>query len=628
MGAGDEGEKFSATDLSPTPPIFMLPDELWISALSTQCTFPPEIFLRIMLNLISNPNFTSSHLFRADIFYDSLNDVSVSEDPTSEHFSDITKHLKPDYRPRSICVPGYTRQRTFVRELIPRNPQLDKPLLQTCHIYSKQDHEQDDSLVVYVPHVTTEEEIPWYHPPVRSVAFLHVWRPAKRLRHIESTDSHAVGTAVMSLHISPFSCMDSLPHRLHRTLLNLLRILHKHGQGQLSGYVKRSNHDQIVSQKAFQDTYTRLKIKYAKQLTGNWVEQTDPSKHVFEDLGIAAFLIEVWTGMYGRDSEKEFPGFVDVGCGNGVLVYVLLQEGYKGYGFDARARKTWSTFPEHVSKNLQEMILVPEIFEFPGANGPVSPDLGSFSDVSLGSGTSRTFHNGVFEPGTFIISNHADELTTWTPLLAYLNEGSFIAIPCCSHNLAGARFRVPTPPSLASPKTISKASAQVNAQDHTASSSDSPFPADSIRNTQAVETGSLAISPGARKIQSAYALLCAYLERLTTEVGFVAEREMLRIPSTRNACIVGRNMQTSAIIAASTSNVACEGDSDENGMDGMAGYENGDSGMKPMMAEGRDARRERVTRILERELGMSARLVGKEWVERAEKIAGKKGDGH
>ena len=68
-----------------------------------------------------------------------------------------------------------------------------------------------------------------------------------------------------------------------------------------------------------------------------WVEVTDPSKHVFEDIAIATWLICLW-------KEDKSQRFVDLGCGNGFLTYILSQEGYIGYGVDMTKRKIWNDF--------------------------------------------------------------------------------------------------------------------------------------------------------------------------------------------------------------------------------------------------------------------------------------------
>ena len=36
------------------------------------------------------------------------------------------------------------------------------------------------------------------------------------------------------------------------------------------------------------------------------------------------------------------PTFIDLGCGNGLLTYLLTSEGYQGYGIDIAERKIWS----------------------------------------------------------------------------------------------------------------------------------------------------------------------------------------------------------------------------------------------------------------------------------------------
>lgn len=58
-------------------------------------------------------------------------------------------------------------------------------------------------------------------------------------------------------------------------------------------------------------------------LLKDWKENTDPAKHVWEDVAIAAWLIVLWRGMYGLNEEGQGRGppggFVDVGCGNGLL---------------------------------------------------------------------------------------------------------------------------------------------------------------------------------------------------------------------------------------------------------------------------------------------------------------------
>jgi len=463
----------------------------WTPLFQKQCSFPPEIFRQVMLNLIRNPNINSNHLFRADISLES----PFADDSLTD--SEIP--------PRITHVKGYDIKTVIVRTMIPRNIVVDKPLDQTCLFHEKTtDSGEIRSLVTYLPHISSAAESPFYHPAVRGIGFLHTFNPLLK-------------EGSVSIHYSFF---DSEPRsaKLERTAQHLLTVLHKHGQGTAAGYVKRVNHDVIIPQAVLQNTYARLKAKYAKILISRWVESTDPTKHVFEDLGIAAFLIELWAEMY---KETYFPGFVDIGCGNGLLVHILLEEGYSGWGFDARRRKSWATYSSKTQESLKELVLIPSILqttaaETPTPNPPVchantSPNLteptqqatekwpnNENTSNSTETGNEITqqnvlpgTHNGLFPEGTFIISNHADELTPWTPILANLSKSPFMMIPCCSHALSGAKFRAPP-------------------------------------------------SKGLNASSSAYASLVSWVSKIARECGWVVEKEMLRIPSTRNTALIGR----------------------------------------------------------------------------------------
>jgi tRNASer (uridine44-2'-O)-methyltransferase len=551
---------FDPKDLTTSDPQFQLPGENWASILSSPGGFEPSHFHHVVENLIKNPNITSSFLFRADIFYDSINDVTVNAQDEGAPFSQFAQYMKAEYRPIRVTVPGYGHQRTFVRQMIPRNPQLDTSLVQTCHLYSSkttlEGHDEEKNLVLMIPHISKPEEMPFYHPAVSALAMIYSWNSTTK-------------SGTVSIHYRLFPAVE-LDNRLRRTALNLLKTIHKHASGQQAGYTKRVHHDLIVPQIAFQNTYTRLKATYAKTLIKDWAEQTDPTKHVFEDLGIAAFLIELWKDIYKftpstnglggienatETTDSPFPGFVDIGCGNGVLTSVLIQEGYKGWGFDARKRMTWATTPSSVTQHLKEMLLVPRILQSSLLEDEY-PTLGS---------DATPFHDGLFPSRTFIISNHADELTPWTPLLAYLSDSPFLAIPCCSHNLAGARCRF---------NNTSKSGQAIAVAD--------PGPAQ----------GSLARPGNSGKQPSAYQSLTAYVTAMAEGLGFGVDREMLRIPSTRNAAILGR--------------------------------------IKDPEGSGRirmDEKEAKLVEILEKEVGLVA-VVGMDWVQRARKIATSKGNCH
>ncbi|MCJ1335792.1 tRNA(Ser) Um(44) 2'-O-methyltransferase [Bachmanniomyces sp. S44760] len=555
-----------------------LPSRGWMPILEHHCDFDANVFENVSLNLIKNPNINSTHLFRADILYDSSKQHGEA---TSTYSPDEVQSLLHVYAIGRDEIPGFELDRTLVRLMIPRNPQLDKPIAQTCQFFSSTaTSEPRRHLVVYVPHASSAEALPWYHPSVKSLIYLHSWEPDL----VASPSDAQRHSGSISLHFKLFDSQQfPLPPKLLRTAHHLLSTLYRHGQGALRGYTKHAHHDQLISQQRVQDRYTELKGKFARKLCDHWVEQTEPSKHVFEDLGIAAFLIELWTDMYRHPKSKEpassatgssqlppFPGFVDIGCGNGVLTEILLLSGYSGWGFDARRRKTWSTLSPITQKNLHQLFLMPQpLFDF---HRPKLERKSSSSTViskllsmnrNAASKPSKT-HNGIFERGTFIISNHADELTPWTPLLASVSRSPFLAIPCCSHNLSGLRFRAPSAfnsnsAGHAAPtffaKDVGKLSKSVaisilpdpddeseEAFAHEQDPGDDADCADGKVARSRPETGDLKkLSPHARSKQpSAYSSLCEWVSHLSQEVGYETEREMLRIPSTRNIGIVGR----------------------------------------------------------------------------------------
>ncbi len=590
------------TDIHPSQ---RLPNETWLPVLQHACDFPPDVFESVSLNLLKNPNINSSLLFRADVLYDSWNNELTNVQLSGDEETELRYGLR-EYNVRDGQLPSFQVKRTVIRRMIPRNPQLDKPIAQTCLLLESSVDSTSDLkrfLVIYIPHAASIDEVPWYHPRVQALAYMHCWKPT-------ASSAQSQGTVSLHYHLYP---SESLPlsTRLLRTGQHLLSTIHKHGQGQLTGYTKRVHHDQMLSQQRVQDTYTELKQRHAQRLCDRWVEKTEPSKHVFEDLGIAAFLIELWKDMYdtGGDNVNQdgdrptktreaFPGFVDIGCGNGVLVDVLLREGYSGWGFDARRRKTWNTFDKPIQDKLTEMILIPQpLFELQHddmypiyANGGIlSEKFSSIGTIEKAMGDLPAWHNGIFRRGTFIISNHADELTPWTPLLASISSSPFLAIPCCSHNLSGLRFRAPSVFNNNSADALAPSyfAAHINKSKSIAIAIACPDN-DEIFG-QGPEHGDLKdLSAKARAKQpSAYSSLCDWVAHLAARVGYKVEREMLRMPSTRNVGIIGRAM------------------------------------MPEFQGETLDTRRERVTRIV-----VNEKADGTQWVERARGLMSGKGSGH
>lgn len=483
----------------------------WVAVFEAEVGFGSEHFETAMQNLIKQPNINSTVILRADILVEDK--FSYSEDGKEEktHFeSELAQH-KPDIPTSSgdevileknlddvevkkVPLTPETRPKVeIVRRIVPRNPFKDCIINQTCSILSLKidSDEYDSTLVLYYPHIENVQDCPYYLPSAQAVGIL-------------------LSKGKISVHYIPFNYKEpnvisdfqklDTSNRDVRIAFRLLQTAKKHSTGVMDGYQKRVQHDMVVSKVAFQDRYIALKKKYSKQLVDNWVESTDPRKHVFEDIAIAAFLIELWSKIYKDKRDFEFS---DLGCGNGVLVNILLSEGYKGVGIDARARKSWKTYSNSVQSRLKEQVIIPSILLKPHPavqkmaphlidNGRVFqvPIGGPAENPLMGFCTSGALLNSPmvntaqFPKNTFIIGNHSDELTCWIPLFGY----PFLVIPCCSHALSGARVRYP-----------------------------------------AQKSGAV----------STYAALVDHVEEISKKAGWKVEREMLRIPSTRNAAIIG-----------------------------------------------------------------------------------------
>lgn len=293
-----------------------------------------------------------------------------------------------------------------------------------------------------------------------------------------------------------------------------------------------------ISIDSIQDTYARLKIRHAENMCQNWVEEVESPNQVFEQLSLAACLIELWRSMYGvvpakeegllPESTKSFPGFVDIACGTGILVYVLLMEGYKGSGFDACQRKSWATFPPEVRKCLQERIFIPRPFW----------DVLEPRDIGV------EMHAGDFPRNTFIISDHADELTVWTPIMAALSDPvsplPFFVIPCCSRSLAGSSYRYPPPKvDVNAMQTSGDSGTTATKVEDSREQNAQPASGDlralrAIKMKERTESGFLSSMIGS---------LAAKTMAIAEEVGFDVEKTWLRTPGGVNMALIGGRQQ-------------------------------------------------------------------------------------
>ena len=173
------------------------------------------------------------------------------------------------------------------------------------------------------------------------------------------------------------------------------------------GSTSRVDSLRLVGLEQYGKEYQRLKDKYAKDIISNWAESSDPEKFVHEDLGIAAYILLLWRQQRQEEQWEEGrkQSFVDLGCGNGLLVYLLTMEGHKGVGYDIRKRNIWDWFPDNVE--LKEETICPNLStSFPGKD--------------------------------WVLGNHSDELTPWVPIIAAMSgpATSYWVLPCCPFNFA------------------------------------------------------------------------------------------------------------------------------------------------------------------------------------------------
>ncbi|XP_026209240.1 probable tRNA (uracil-O(2)-)-methyltransferase [Anabas testudineus] len=152
-------------------------------------------------------------------------------------------------------------------------------------------------------------------------------------------------------------------------------------------------------------TYQQLKDKY-KAMVKVWPEVTDPEKFVYEDVAIATYLLVLWAEEREEKGLTSRQSFVDLGCGNGLLVHILTNEGHPGKGIDVRRRKIWDMYGPQTL--LEEKAITPsESFLFPGTD--------------------------------WLIGNHSDELTPWIPVIAARSSYScrYFVLPCCFFDFCG-----------------------------------------------------------------------------------------------------------------------------------------------------------------------------------------------
>ncbi|RIA86528.1 hypothetical protein C1645_779488 [Glomus cerebriforme] len=296
--------------------------------------------------------------------------------------------------------------RSIKRKLIPKRKNKDEELEELVEYYM--DENLNESRVIYTPIISNfkeplQENIPFYYPKVFN--FSYVYREY-------NSDSDIDCQSQISIEIIPLPQSVQFTDKMKYVYKQLFKKLYKWCQNTSMGYEKRFHHDLLVPKELYKETYQRLKSKYATDLVRNWTEKTDPIKFVFEDIAIASWLIALWELERIEQKSSKLQTFIDLGCGNGLLTFILSSEGYVGFGIDLKKRKIWDKFIEK-GANLIEEAIQPNLITYPNTD--------------------------------WIIGNHADELVPWIPIIASKSSPftKLMVIPCCFYSLTGLKYTFP-----------------------------------------------------------------------------------------------------------------------------------------------------------------------------------------
>ncbi|KAF9650482.1 DUF1613-domain-containing protein [Thelephora ganbajun] len=532
-------------------------DTVWTPLISCPAQFPVELFADAGQQLVDHPEYNSTLILRSETLTELL--------PESGELPQAIPRLRGTFVLKST-----------LRKLLPRRPGRDGSVDQHCTMYAIEGH-HGASILILTPLPDQAGSLPYYHPQVFHIAFRYLPSPA--------SDPHdgvnAAPSARLQVEVVAFPNVPLDPNsRVYRTCLALLETLHRYGWGAMTSYKKRVNHDRIIPREEYQDLYLLMRERH-KHHVDSWQESTDPLKHVFEDIGIATFLILLWKKMFNvdrtgapigtndprtrdgvrnsynaRDEDGSPPwfswpgppgGFIDLGCGNGLLVHILLSEGYQGFGVDVRARTSWSHYPLSTQRHLHVKALDPTLSLTGADPGTIVSDLTiaetppSIEPDTDPSGSLQCSQKEKDDQapsplqiprGVFVIGNHADELTPYVPILSIMYGASgYLNIPCCPWDL-DQKF------SRANSEQYPLPGCDIDDNDGPGEVSAGTRVGDTMAGDDRwIESLNLG---GDGKFTSSYSVYRIWLARLTSWCGWETETEVLRIPSTRNWALVGR----------------------------------------------------------------------------------------
>lgn len=259
-----------------------------------------------------------------------------------------------------------------------------------------------------------------------------------------------------------------------------------------SAYVKRVEHDNLLTEAEYRARYDEMKIKYSFWVE-QWTECTDPVKFVYEEMSIAAYLCALWDKERAEEGLERKQTFLDAGCGNGFLVYLLISEGHKGIGVDMQKRAIWDKYPAEVTAALRHEEI-----------DPVTYDCSEYD---------------------WIIGNHSDELSPWIPVMASRCQRDKKARPICDvggETLADERsdrdLRRAYPRFFVLPCCFFD------------------FDGKKVSFGRTRRTLGVRAEAGTGKYEQYY----RWIAQISKAFGFTTEYENLRIPSTKYVSLLGR----------------------------------------------------------------------------------------
>lgn len=262
-----------------------------------------------------------------------------------------------------------------------------------------------------------------------------------------------------------------------------------------STYEKRVTHDNLISEEAFRQRYDEMKSKYNFWID-KWTECTDPVKFVYEELSIATYLIVLWEKERKEEDLLKKQTFIDCGCGNGFLVYLLICEGYKGVGVDLQKRNIWDIYPDEVT----ECLLHEEM-------DPTKYDCSQYD---------------------WILGNHSDELSPWIPVMAARAQPDISERPVCE--ISGETLAEGKPA-----ETLRRAYPRF----FVLPCCFFDFDGKKVSFGRTRRTLGVKAEAGTGKYEQYY----RWIARIAKTFGFTVEYENLRIPSTKYVSILGRFIQ-------------------------------------------------------------------------------------